>query len=85
MTPHDEFTAAMKALRKRTGKYFPSWAQTLDVIERLGYRRPGTGAEDAFRSAMTAWKTETGIRFPTWGQVFGILTGIGYVRTPNAA
>lgn len=39
-TPDEvEFAKAMYEYRRKTGRQFPSWAEVLDVVKSLGYRK----------------------------------------------
>ncbi len=35
-----EFAQAMQSHRKRTGKWFPTWKDVLEVLQGLGYVKP---------------------------------------------
>jgi hypothetical protein len=35
------FAEAMQAYKQSSGRMFPTWSETLEVLRSLGYRKPG--------------------------------------------
>lgn len=42
-----EFMRAMEEYKQASGRQFPTWCEVLEVLQRLGYEKPGPGASSA--------------------------------------
>jgi hypothetical protein len=51
-----EFMQAMQEYKKESGRMFPTWSEVLEVLENLGYGKPGSDAEQAPATTETATK-----------------------------
>jgi hypothetical protein len=38
-----EFMLAMQEYKRSSGRMFPTWSEVLEVLQGLGYEKPGTG------------------------------------------
>jgi len=89
-----EFISAVDEYKRRHMRSFLDDREVIEVLQRLGYRRPGFGASDPseaeledYSEARRRYRIEEGRLFPTWSEVFGLLMGLGYSRhaSENAA